>query len=69
MWLLDVCESGANAIAVAGVVVVAVAVRVDIPKVSSVANIRGAKPPVVSGNAEYNQLNVRRRYNHFNNHK
>jgi len=55
-WLLNVCESGADAIRVAGVVVVAVAVRVDIPEIRSVANIGRAQPPVVSGYAEYNRL-------------
>lgn len=42
-YILD-REAGANAIAVAGVVVGAVAVRADTPKVSSAANNRGAKP-------------------------
>ena len=39
-WLLDLWESGANAVGVAGVVVVAVAVRVDIPEIRGIANIR-----------------------------
>ena len=47
-WLLNVCESGADAIGVAGVVVVGVAVVVDIPEVGRVADIGRAEPPVVS---------------------
>lgn len=43
-----VTESEANAIRVAGVVVVGVAVAVDITKVSGVAGIRRALPPIVS---------------------
>lgn len=56
IWLLNVCESGTNAIRVAGVVVVGVAVVVDIPEVGSVADIGRTQPPVVSGYAEYNRL-------------
>lgn len=48
-WLLDICESGADAIHVGRVVVVAVAVVVDIPEIRRVADIRRTQPPVVGG--------------------
>ena len=38
-WLLNIRESGANAIGVAGVVVVHVAIVVDIPEVAGVGHI------------------------------
>ena len=38
-WLLNIRESGANAIGVAGVVVVHVAIVVDIPEVGGVGHI------------------------------
>lgn len=53
-WLLNIRESGANAIGVAGVVVVHVAIVVDIPEVGSVTRIRRTQPPV-GGGIEYNQ--------------
>lgn len=52
-WLLNTRESGADAIGVAGVVVVHVAIVVDIPEVGGVAHIRRTQPPV-GGGIEYN---------------
>lgn len=58
-WLLDLWESGADAVGVAGVVVVAVAVRVDIPEIRGIANIgrtltRSARQQSVCFLWEYN---------------
>ena len=48
-WLLNVCESGADAIRIGRIVVVVVAVVVDIPEVRRVADIWRTQPPVVGG--------------------
>lgn len=45
-WLLHTRESGANAIGIAGVVVVHVTIVVDIPEVGGVSRIRGTQPPI-----------------------
>lgn len=45
-WLLHTRESGANAIGIAGVVVVHVTIVVDIPEVGGVSRIRRAQPPI-----------------------
>jgi hypothetical protein len=54
--LLNVWESGADAIRVGGVVVVDVAIRVDIPEVSGVTSIRRTQPRQPP--TEYNQIST-----------